>query len=238
MIMGYMNLPSWFVRAKEKNMKPLVIFGTGQIAEIAHFYFSHDSLRQVVAFCVDENYLKEHEFCSLPVIAFETIEKEYPPSQNDLFVAISYAELNDVRKRKYLQAKMKGYQLANYVSSKATIWPGIQMGDNCFILEDNTIQPFVQLGNNIILWSGNHIGHHSVIHDHCFISSHVVVSGGVVIKDQCFLGVNATLRDHIVIKKNCIIAAGSLVLKDTEENGVYAGSPAKLMKMSNEVVQI
>lgn len=219
-------------------MKPIVIFGTGQIAEIAHFYFTHDSTRQIAAFSVDQNYLNAKTFCGLPLVAFEEIETKYPSAQYDLFVAVSYAGLNDVRMQKYQQAKAKGYKLANYVSSKATLWPGLEMGENCFILEDNTLQPFAKLGNNITLWSGNHIGHHSVIRDNCFISSHVVISGGVVIDENCFLGVNATLRDHITIAKKCIIAAGSLVLKDTIENGVYAGQPAKLIKMSNEVAQI
>ena len=34
-------------------MKPLVIFGTGDIARLAHFYFTHDSPHDVVAFTVD-----------------------------------------------------------------------------------------------------------------------------------------------------------------------------------------
>lgn len=219
-------------------MKPIVIFGIGQAAELAYFYFTYDSARRVVAFSVDKQYLKQSEFCDLPLIAFEEIQQYYSPTEYDLFIAIGYTELNDGRTIKYMQAKEKGYQLASYVSSKATVWPGMQVGENCFILEDNTLQPFVRLGNNITLWSGNHIGHHSVIKDNCFVTSHVVISGGVVINENCFLGVNATLRDHIIIAKRNIIAAGSLVLKNTTENGVYAGQPAKLIKMSNEVTHI
>jgi len=219
-------------------MKPIVIFGIGQAAEVAHFYFTHDTNRHIAAFCVDRDYVKEAEFCGLPLIPFEEIQQSYPPSEYDLFIAVGYTALNEVRTIKYRHAKDKGYHLASYVSSKATVWPGLQVGENCLILEDNTVQPFVRLGNNLTLWSGNHIGHHSVIKDNCFVTSHVVISGGVVIHENCFLGVNATLRDHIVIAKQNIIAAGSLILKNTIENGVYAGQPAKLIKMSNEVAHI
>ncbi len=211
--------------------KPIVLFGTGDIASVAHFYFTHDSPREVAAFTVDREYMKELEFCGLPVVAFEEVVSRFPPDQYDMFVAISYAKMNSVRAQKCEEAKKAGYHLPSYVSSKATVWPGLQHGENCFILEDNTIQPFAKIGHHVTLWSGNHIGHHSQIGDNCFITSHVVVSGGVKIGENCFIGVNATLRDHITIAKHCVIGAATLILHDTQEFGVYIGNPAELSKV-------
>lgn len=203
--------------------KPIVVFGTGDIAELAHFYFARDSEIDVAAFTVDGEFLREGQFCGRPVVAFEDVASAYPPDRFDCFVALSYAKLNAVRKQKYLAAKAVGYRLVSYVSSRATVLNEGRIGDNCFILEDNTVQPFVTIGNNVSLWSGNHIGHHTVIGDHCFLASHVVVSGGVVIGEQCFVGVNATLRDHIRIGDRCVVGAGALLLADAEPEGVYLG---------------
>ena len=203
--------------------KKLVIFGAGDIAQLAHYYFTTDSDYQVVAFTVDAAYATVTNFCGLPVIPFDTLSQYYRPSQCELFIALSYSKLNAVRKEKYLLAKSLGYKCASYISSRATVLNNHCIGDNCFVLEDNTIQPFVTIGNNVTLWSGNHVGHHSVIEDHTFISSHVVISGGVHISEQCFLGVNATLRDHIKIGERCVIGAGSLLLTDAEPDGVYMG---------------
>ena len=204
--------------------KSLIIFGSGDIAQLAHYYYSRDSNYQVVAFTVDGAYLIEASFCGLPVIPFEEIVAHHAPGQHDMFIALSYSKLNSVRKEKYYAAKALGYSLASYVSSHATILNDGKIGDNCFIFEDNTIQPFVTIGNNVTLWSGNHIGHHSTIHDHCFIASHVVVSGGVEIGEQCFIGVNATVRDHIKIGEKCVIGAGALLLSNAESQGVYIGA--------------
>ena len=204
--------------------KSLVIFGSGDIAQLAHFYFSTDSAYEVVAFTVDAAYLTNTTFCGLPVIPFEEIAKQYAPEQYELFVALSYSKLNAVRKEKYLAAKAIGYSLASFISSRATVLNEGRIGENCFIFEDNTIQPFVTIGNNVTLWSGNHIGHHSTIKDHCFIASHVVVSGGVEIGEQCFVGVNATLRDHIKIGEKCVVGAGTLLLADAAPEGVYHGT--------------
>ena len=205
-------------------MKKLVIFGLGQIAELAHFYFQNDSEFEVVAFCADKEFIDKKTLFNLPVISFDKVLLMYPPSNYYFFVALSYSKLNNLRKDKYLSLKNKGYKLASYISSKATILNDNNFGDNCFVLEDNTIQPFVKVGNNVFLWSGNHIGHHSIIDDHVFIASHVVISGSVRIEESCFVGVNATIINSIVIGKNSIIGASALILKDIESDGVY---PAK-----------
>lgn len=212
-------------------MKKLVIFGSGDIARLAHFYFTSDSPYEVAAFTVDASYLESSSFCDLPVVPFEDVTKNYPPDSYDFFVALSYSKLNVVRKEKFLAAKEMGYKLVSFISSHATMLNEGRVGENCFIFEDNTIQPFVTIGNNVTLWSGNHIGHHSVIHDHTFIASHVVVSGGVEIGEQCFVGVNATLRDHIKIGDRCVVGAGALLLTDTAPEGVYIGTATERSKV-------
>ena len=211
--------------------KSLVIFGSGEIAQLAHYYFSTDSNYEVVAFTVDAAHATATEFCGLPVVPFEALANLYSPKTHEIFIALSYSRLNQLRKEKYLAAKALDYRIASYVSSHATVLNEGKIGDNCFILEDNTIQPFVTIGNNVTLWSGNHIGHHSTIHDHCFIASHVVVSGGVEIDESCFIGVNATLRDHIKVGEKCVIGAGALLLADAEPEGVYVGQVTERAKV-------
>lgn len=211
--------------------KPLVVFGAGDIAQLAQYYFTTDSNYEVVAFTVDAAYVTASEFGGVPVVPFEELANRYSPERHELFVALSYSELNQIRKEKYLAAKALGYRIASYVSSRATMLNDGKVGENCFILEDNTVQPFVSIGNNVTLWSGNHIGHHSTIRDHSFIASHVVVSGGVEIGEQCFIGVNATLRDHIKIGDRCVIGAGTLILADAEAEGVYIGQATERAKV-------
>ncbi|MEM5777470.1 MAG: acetyltransferase [Candidatus Aenigmatarchaeota archaeon] len=208
--------------------KKVIIFGVGSFAEVAHFYLTNDTDYKVVAFTATRDYLDKEIFCDLPVVPFEEIENIYPPNRYKMFIAIGYIKLNKVREKFYYEAKKKGYELISYISSKATYWGNIKIGDNCFILEDNTIQPFVNIGNNVIIWSGNHIGHCASIGDHCYIASHAVISGHVKIGKYCFIGVNATIRDGIEIADECVIGAGALILKNTKEKEVYRGNKAVL----------
>ena len=212
-------------------MKPLVIFGAGDIAEVAHFYFTRDARVPVAAFTVDAAYVKNERFCGQPVVAFEELAAAFPPEANEVFVALSYAKINALRAQKCAAAKTLGYTLRSYVSSKATVWEGFEAGENCFILEDNTLQPFVRVGANVTLWSGNHIGHHAVLGANCFITSRVVISGGVQVGDNAFIGVNATIRDHVKIGARSVIGAGSLVLQDVPDDGVVAAAGTELSKV-------
>jgi sugar O-acyltransferase (sialic acid O-acetyltransferase NeuD family) len=200
----------------------IVIFGAGEIAELADFYFTHDSEFEVAGFTVDGSHLKQNEFRGRALVPFERVTEEFPPTRFGLFVAVSYAKINALRAEKVVAAQAKGYQLASYLSSRAAVFPGFELKDNCFILEDNTIQPFARVGSNVTLWSGNHIGHHSIIEDDVFIASHVVVSGGVRIGKGSFVGVNVTLRDHVTIGQKCVLGAGALVLEDQPDFSVIA----------------
>lgn len=201
--------------------KKLIIFGLGELSELAHFYFSLEGRYEVAAFTLDQDFLKEDTFLGLPVIPFEKIQQIYPSDSTELFLALGYSKVNLTRKLKYEEAKNKGYRLASFIHPRTTYLSSEGIGENTFIFEDNTIQPFVRIGNNVVIWSGNHLGHHSFIQDHVFITSHVVISGGTVVGEQCFLGVNSTLRDHITVGERCVLGAGTLLLANAAPDGVY-----------------
>lgn len=204
----------------------IVIFGTNDFAELAHYYITKDTDYKVVGFTVHHDYLRQDSFKGLPVVAFETLEGKFSPSKYLLFAPMTGQGMNKIRKKIYLDGKIKGYEYYSYISSRATIFNN-EIGENCFILEDNTIQPFTKIGNNIVMWSGNHIGHHGLIDDHVFFTSHVVLSGHCHVKERSWFGVNSTIRDGLVIEEGTLIAMGSLVTKSTEIDGFYIGSPAK-----------
>jgi len=210
--------------------KEILIFGTGEFGEVAYFYLMNDSKYKVVGFTAHKANIKNKKLFDIPIIPFEGVEKEFPPDKYAMFIAIGYTDRNQKRARIFEEVKEKGYELISYINSKATIWKDINIGENCFILENNVIQPYVTIGNDVIMWSGNHIGHHTIIKDHCFIASHVVISGKVIIEPYCFLGVNSTIREGIHIAGKNIIGAGTVILKDTKEREVYSTNSTILLK--------
>ncbi len=218
--------------------KKLVIFGLGMLGELAHFYFTHDSDYEVVAFTADTNFPDGGTYLGLPFIPFDDVVLGYPPSEYHLFIAIGYSKLNAIRISKYALAKEKGYTLASYVSSKSSSWPqSMDIGENVFIMENNVIMPFCKIEDNVLIWVGNILSHHSIIKKHTTITSHAAIGGNVIIEEGCFIGLNATIRDSIKLAKGTVVATGANVTKDTEADSVYMGSPA-VIKMESSKAKI
>lgn len=200
--------------------RQLVVFGTGEIASLAKFYFEHDSRYRVCGFTADDAYVTGDSFESLPLVPFSAVAQRFPSSEFEMFVGLSYRRLNRTRREKYLQAKDSRYTMASYVCSKSALWSDLSIGDNCFILENQIIQPTVKIGNDVMIWSGNHIGHGATIGDHAYIASQVVISGHANIGPLCFLGVNATVRDFVTIGEETFVTMGALVTKDIAPRSV------------------
>ncbi len=202
-------------------MSRVVIFGTGQTAEIIYHYLITDSQHQIVAFTADKKFISKKSFLGLPLVPFEVIEKKYPPDKFDMFVALSYRDLNRVRANKYRQAKRKKYKLISYISSKSGIVGNIKIGDNCLVLENQVIQPYASIGNNVFIWGGVLVGHHSIVGDHCWLTSEASVGGNAQIGSYCFLGMNSTIGHMITVGRESFIGANTLVTKNTTNKSVY-----------------
>lgn len=128
----------------------LVIVGDGLFAEIAHEYFEHDSPYEVWRSawsgrsCIGRSSAAYRSSRSASSNAV-------PPGEHSVFVALTYAQINRVRTRLVDAAAELGYPLASYVSSRAFVWRNVELGEHCFIFEDNTVQPFVTVGRNCVL---------------------------------------------------------------------------------------
>ena len=216
--------------------RKVVLFGTGQMTCFAHTVLTHDSPYEVVAFTVDEAYITDKTLLGLPVVPFENLESSHPPDAFAMHIAVSFRRVNRLRAEKYQAAKAKGYELVSYVSSRAYTWPDLTIGDNCWILEHSVIHPFAKIGNDVYMGSGVHIGHHTTVGDHSFLVGMIAVAGFAKIGSYCFVGIHSTVRDGLTIADRTVIGAGSTVLRDTQEGGVYVAPPARMLPYPSEEV--
>ena len=215
-------------------MSKVVIFGCGEAAKTAFQYFKEDSPHDVVAFTVDKDLNDMDEFLKLPVCDFEEVETVYPPSEYEIFVLLGYGRMNLDRKKKYIEAKTKGYNFASYINSSVKLFGESSVGENCFILHNQAIDLDVRVKNNVVIWSGNHIGDRTVIESHSWISSGVSIGGDVVVGERCFLGLNSSISNNVVIGEGTFIGASTSVAEKTAEFSVYATPPAKEFSKNSE----
>ena len=125
---------------------------------------------------------------------------------------------------------------------------GCSIADNCFI------GPFVEIQKNVVIGKNTKVQSHSficelvIIGNDCFIGHGVmfindVFSGGgpaqgdvskwkyTKIGNKVSIGSNATILP-VDICDNVVIGAGAVVTKNITKSGVYAGNPARLIKVN------
>ncbi len=201
--------------------KKLIIIGIGETAKLAYEYFMYDSDYKPCAFAVSKKYKSMDFLYEIPVVNMEDLDQRYSMNEYEVFVAIGSGQLNTERERVYKYIKSLGFKLASYISSKSFIWQNVEIGENCFIMENVTIQPFAKLGNNIIMFPDSLVAHSSNICDNCFISSGCIVSGFCHIGFNTFLGANSTISDNVNIGNFNYIGMGSAIHRNTEDDKLY-----------------
>ena len=122
----------------------------------------------------------------------------------------------------------------------------------CIIGANTFVGPFVEIQKNAVIGKFCKIQSHTficemvTIGDNCFISHGTMFINDVfsigkpaegdknlwkptVIADNVYIGTNATILP-VKICSNVVIGAGSVVTKDINEPGVYAGNPVKKIR--------
>lgn len=219
--------------------KELIIIGVGETAKLAYEYFYYDSGYKPIAFAADKAFLPEEKtLYDLPIYDIAEIESYFSPDKYDAFVAVSSNHMNRDRAGLYEQMKTKGYYLASYVSSEASVWKNAEIGENCFILSHAILQPFSQVGNDVYLWVKSNIGHRSIVKEHAFIAS-ADIAGFSEVGKYCFLGAGSIIADYKKIADNNFIGMGAVVNRNTKPDSIYVGNPAKRLPVSvDEFFQI
>jgi len=214
-------------------MKPVILFGAGQTAEVMHCLLTQAGHR-VAAFCLDAAWLQAGSLLGCPVVAFEGLQHSHPPAQYQLMVAVGYLQLNQLRARRMAEAQALGYELMTYISPEALTWPGFRPGLHCRIGARSIIQPYARMGQNVSIGSGCIIGHHSEIQDHAFLASGVLLGGGVIIEPYAFVGTGAVIRNKARIARGSVIGSGAVILEDTRPDGVYLSPGAELLPLNSQ----
>ena len=216
------------------NNRPLIIFGTGKIADVIVKYFRLESDRHVVGYTCEREYLHSDSHQGLPLIPFDEIETMFSPATHDLHIAVGYHRLNKARARLFGEAKAKGYNLPSFVSSRS--WPGKSLvcGENCFVADGVSVEPGATIGHNVALWSNVVVGHHAAIQDHCWLAAGTVVGGGAVIGERCFAALNVTIGNEVTVGADSLLGARSLVTKSQPEKSVLIERDTERFRLDSE----
>lgn len=208
-----------------------VIFGTTDFGKMLRFYFEKYADVQIVAYTVDKTYLGSDVYDGLPAVAYEEVEKVYPPEEYTMVIALGYKKMNQIRQQKFEDAKRKGYTIENFIHPSA-VNDAVEIGEGNIILEHVTLAYGTKLGNSNIIWNGCQISHESQVGDYNFFSVDSVIAGKTTVNNNCFLGINCTVLGNRTLADATLVGAGAFVKENTEPYSVYV--PARSVCLENK----
>lgn len=123
---------------------------------------------------------------------------------------------------------------------------------NCTLGDAVFVGPFVEIQANTVIGRGTKIQSHSFVCEYVTVGEECFIGHGVMFANDMFhdgkpnpdrdswarivvgnhvsIGSGATIL-AVTICDGAVIGAGSVVTKDITEKGVYAGNPAKLLRL-------
>ncbi len=134
---------------------------------------------------------------------------------------------NSIRKKINNENNLKLYTA---IHPSAIIAQDVKIGTGSVIMAGVVINPGTVIGKNCIINTCSSLDHDNLLEDYVHISPGAHLAGTVSVKEGTWICTGATIINNITIAKNNIIGAGSVVIKDiNEENGTYVGVPAKML---------
>lgn len=109
----------------------------------------------------------------------------------------------------------------------------VSIGERCFInvkCEFHAGIAKISIGDKVQLAMGVCLCCHTHEINGSSARAQETIYGDITIGDGSWLGARVTVLPNVTIGKGCVIAAGSVVIKDCEDNWLYAGVPARKVK--------
>lgn len=208
-------------------MTQYVIFGAGSLANLAYCYAIQSGQFAIDAFVVDDEYLLKSKsaYPKVPLIGWSVFCKHYPASVTKVFVAIGYKYMR-ARAVTFRKIFAAGYSSFNIQAKTAYVASNAYIGVNNIFMPNVVIEPYVSIGHNNVFWSNSTVCHDTIIGNHNFFASNCTIGGQVSIGDLNFFGFSSTVLQSLKIQNETLLAAGSLLMQNTESFARYQGLPA------------
>lgn len=215
-------------------MEKLVIIGAGNWAAEITDFVNRYSLYDIIGYSVDNDYILPN-YLGCPVYPLEKIEDYVDKDTVRLFISISWHQmLSDVRSRKYLELKRKGFRFANLISPLAIVKCS-SIGEGNWIQDAALVAFDTIIGNGNFILSQTMLGHNTIIGNDNALAGRACIGGNCVIGDQNYIGLNATVFNELHIGNKNIIGGGA-ILKEDISNYTIISAPESFVKRVNEKI--
>ena len=207
--------------------KKLAIIGCGELGiQIQNIANSDNHFEDIIFF---DDFVKPNNENNFNIIGKtnEILSSYNKGIFSHLIIGIGYDHMQE--RANFFNKFCKKIPFANLLHSSCIIGSNVDLGQGNVFYPGVIIDANVKIENNVLINLGCTISHDSIIESHCYISPAVSIAGYSKIGQKSMLGINCTIIENLKICSNTKIGAGSVVIKNIEDSGIYVGTPARLI---------
>jgi UDP-perosamine 4-acetyltransferase len=127
----------------------------------------------------------------------------------------------------------RGIELPPLVSPAAVVNEDVEVGPGAVVCDGAVIAAGARIGTACIINTGCVIDHDCRIGDGVHVAPGAVLCGDVAIGELAMVGAGAVVIQGRRVGARCLVAAGATVARDADVPGVYAGTPARMIRGSS-----
>lgn len=210
-------------------MKKIIIFGTGDFADILAAKLEENSDNIIVGYTLNKKYIVSAYYKDRKLLPFEELNEIIKPNECSLYLGVIGKGMFEERERLFYEIVQKGYNIANYISPCAHVkTPNIGTGN--IIMENVVIEKHCQIGNGNIIWPNVVMPHHNQIGNFNNISPSVSFSGFSKIGSRCFIGNNASLNNSVTVNDCALVGGGVFVSENLDKYKVLVSPRSYILE--------
>ncbi len=159
-----------------------------------------------------------------PVIGTQTDLIEQVEQFDFAYVAIGNC---DIRKRIQSELVAAGFDIANLISTTASVHSSVKLGKGVLIVGNACINIDSFIDDGVIVNTNAVVDHDCHISAFAHICPNVALAGEVIVGKNSWVGIGSSVIQQIQIGENVMIGAGSVVVNNIDDGQKVLGCPAK-----------
>ena len=214
----------------KKKIINIVIFGVSGHAKVIVDIIKNENKYNIIGF-IDNNKPKGTKVNGFKVLGNDSeltsLIKVLQFSKGIIGIGDNYLRYSLSNK---IKASNPKFEFINCIHPYAYIGNNVQIGQGNVVMPGVIINASAVIKNHCILNTNSSIDHDSIMMDYSSLAPNATIGGNSEIGEYSAVGLGASIFHKIQIANNCIIGGGTVVTKNTKENAVYFGNPAKYIK--------
>jgi sugar O-acyltransferase (sialic acid O-acetyltransferase NeuD family) len=138
---------------------------------------------------------------------------------------------NATRQKIQEMLELVGAKIPVLIHPNAVVGNQVKIGVGTAVMAGAIINCCTKIGKGCIVNTSSTIDHDNNIEDFVHISPGAHLAGTVYVGKGSWLGIGSVVSNDINITTDCQVGAGSVVVKDITEPGIYVGAPVRRIRI-------